>query len=62
VLYPRNPDLDPQLVWLGKDEQDRQPLEVPAVPIYMGRWGIIEIREPWSAKKEIRAALTRNPR
>ena len=21
-LYPRNPDLDPQLVWKGKDEQD----------------------------------------
>jgi adenine-specific DNA-methyltransferase len=35
ILYPRNPDLDPQLVWKGKDEQDRQPLEVPAVPIYI---------------------------
>ena len=34
VLYPRDPSLDPQLVWKGKDEQDRQPLEVPAVPIY----------------------------
>ena len=32
VLYPRNPDLDPQLVWRGKDEQDAAPLEVPAVP------------------------------
>jgi adenine-specific DNA-methyltransferase len=35
VLYPRDPSLDPQLVWQGKDEQDRQPLEVPAVPVYV---------------------------
>lgn len=35
ILYPRDPSLDPQLVWQGKDEQDRSPLEVPAVPIYI---------------------------
>jgi adenine-specific DNA-methyltransferase len=35
MLYPRDPSLDPQLVWRGKDEQDRQPLEVPVVPIYI---------------------------
>ena len=35
VLYPRDPSLDPQLVWKGKDEQDAGPLEVPAVPIYI---------------------------
>ena len=35
ILYPRDPSLDPQLVWQGKDEQDRQSLEVPAVPIYI---------------------------
>ena len=35
VLYPRDPSLDPQLVWKGKDEQDRKDLEVPAVPIYI---------------------------
>ncbi len=35
ILYPRDDSLDPQLVWKGKDEQDRQPLEVPAVPIYI---------------------------
>jgi adenine-specific DNA-methyltransferase len=35
LLYPRDPSLDPQLVWKGKDEQDRVPLEVPAVPIYI---------------------------
>src|SRR5687767_8164285 len=35
VLYPRDPSLDPQLVWKGKDEQDQQDLAVPAVPIYI---------------------------
>jgi adenine-specific DNA-methyltransferase len=35
ILYPRDPSLDPQLVWRGKDEQDREPLAVPAVPIYI---------------------------
>jgi adenine-specific DNA-methyltransferase len=35
VLYPRDTSLDPQLVWRGKDEQDRQPLAVPSVPIYI---------------------------
>lgn len=35
VLYPRDPSLDPQLVWKGKDEQDSQDLEIPAVPIYI---------------------------
>lgn len=34
-LYPRNPDLDPQLVWRGKDEQDQGPLAVETVPIYI---------------------------
>jgi adenine-specific DNA-methyltransferase len=27
--------LDPQLVWKGKDEQDREDLAVPVVPIYI---------------------------
>jgi adenine-specific DNA-methyltransferase len=35
VLYPRDPSLDPQLVWKGKDEQDQKSLEVPAVPVYI---------------------------
>ncbi|MDQ6633837.1 MAG: site-specific DNA-methyltransferase [Gemmatimonadota bacterium] len=35
LLYPRDPSLDPQLVWKGKDEQDRQDLAVPIVPIYI---------------------------
>jgi len=36
VRYPRDPTLDPQLVWKGKDEQDGHDLDVPAVPIYIG--------------------------
>ena len=35
LLYARDPSLDPQLVWKGKDEQDAKPLEVSAVPIYI---------------------------
>jgi adenine-specific DNA-methyltransferase len=35
MLYPRDPSLDPQLVWKGKDEQDREDLGVPVVPIYI---------------------------
>lgn len=35
LLYPRDPSLDPQLVWKGKDQQDRQDLAVPVVPIYI---------------------------
>src|SRR5690606_18257729 len=34
LLYPRDPSLDPQLVWKGKDEQDSQDLEIPAPPIF----------------------------
>jgi adenine-specific DNA-methyltransferase len=33
ILYPRDPTLDPQLVWKGKDEQ--KDLAVPAVPVYI---------------------------
>lgn len=35
ALYPRDPSLDPQLVWKGKDEQDAADLVVPTVPIYI---------------------------
>lgn len=35
VQYLRDPALDPQLVWKGKDEQDSLPLWVDAVPIYI---------------------------
>jgi adenine-specific DNA-methyltransferase len=32
---PRNTDLDPQLVWRGKDEQDWSELVVDAPPLYI---------------------------
>jgi len=35
VRYPRDPTLDPQLVWKGKDEQDDSELEVLAPPIFI---------------------------
>jgi len=55
ILYPRDPSLDPQLVWKGKDEQDSEDLEVPAVPIYIQekihpKYIIEEVRA--QAKKE----------
>ena len=50
VRYPRDPTLDPQLVWKGKDEQDSSDLEVPAVPIY-----IQETIDPLALVEELRA-------
>ena len=35
LRYPRNTDLDPQLVWRGKDEQDWSDLVVHAPPLYI---------------------------
>jgi adenine-specific DNA-methyltransferase len=35
VRYPRNTDLDPQLVWRGKDEQDWSDLVAHAPPLYI---------------------------
>ena len=35
VRYPRNTDLDPQLVWRGKDDQDWSDLVVQAPPLYI---------------------------
>ena len=35
VRYPRNTDLDPQLVWRGKDYQDWSDLIVQAPPLYI---------------------------
>ena len=50
ILYPRDPSLDPQLVWKGKDTQDQQDLEVPSVPIY-----IQEKINPQAIISEVRA-------
>lgn len=33
--YPRDPGLDPQLVWRGKDDLDERDLQVSVVPIYI---------------------------
>src|SRR4051794_22257100 len=35
VKYPRNTDLDPQLMWRGKDAQDWSDLVVHAPPLYI---------------------------
>jgi adenine-specific DNA-methyltransferase len=35
VRYPRDPTLDPQLVWKGKDEMDGEDLVADAPPIYI---------------------------
>ena len=35
LRYPRNVDLDPQLVWRGKDAQDESDFEVAAPPLYI---------------------------
>ncbi len=35
LRYPRNADLDPQLVWRGKDAQDETDLLVDAAPLYI---------------------------
>ncbi|MFV2064317.1 MAG: hypothetical protein ACC726_12510 [Chloroflexota bacterium] len=50
MRYPRDPSLDPQLVWKGKDEQDGEDLEVPTVPIY-----IQEQIEPRAIIEDLRA-------
>ncbi len=35
LRYPRDPSLDPQLVWQGKDQQDGEDLAIPVPPIYI---------------------------
>jgi len=56
MLYPRDPSLDPQLVWKGKDEQDREPLEVEIVPIY-----IQEVIEPRVIVEAVQALKRTQP-
>src|SRR4051794_26636388 len=50
VRYPRDPTLDPQLVWKGKQEQDDEHPQAPAVPIY-----IQESIDPLALVEELRA-------
>ena len=47
LRYPRNPDLDPQLVWRGKDKEDGEPLEVAAPPRARSGAGISGYMERW---------------
>ena len=60
LRYPRNPDLDPQLVWRGKDAEDDGPLEVDAPPIYIQekihpRQLIADLRKQSAQRREERA-------
>ena len=56
LLYPRDPSLDPQLVWKGKDEQDRADLAVPVVPVY-----IQESIEPRAIVENVRGGAAGSP-
>jgi adenine-specific DNA-methyltransferase len=56
MLYPRDPSLDPQLVWKGKDEQDQKPLDVPVLPIY-----IQEKIHPQAIIEDLRGRQVRKP-
>ena len=51
MLYPRDPSLDPQLVWKGKDEQDARDLAVPRPHLHPGKIhpqaiGDLKVRTP----------------
>ena len=50
ISYPRDPSLDPQLVWKGKDEQNSDDLEVESAPIY-----IQEKIQPQAIIEDVRA-------
>ncbi len=54
LRYPRRTELDPQLVWRGKDEQDAADLAVPVVPVY-----IQEKIHPHAIVEDIRASARR---
>ena len=55
VLYPRDPSLDPQLVWKGKDQQDlAEYLSVLSVPVY-----IQEKIDPRALVENLRDTATR---
>ena len=55
VRYPRDPSLDPQLVWKGKDAQDSEDLVAEAPPIY-----IQEKIHPQALIEDLRAGPTSN--
>lgn len=61
LRYPRNPDLDPQLVWRGKDDQDAKDLSVRVPPLYIQEkihpQAIIDNLRKQTAQHEERDAL-----
>nr|WP_200902417.1 site-specific DNA-methyltransferase [Protofrankia coriariae] len=57
VVYQRDPSLDPQLVWKGKDAQDSADLAVTAPPVY-----IQEKIDPLVLVEEVRKASARGAR
>src|SRR5665648_1290215 len=62
MLYPRDPSLDPQLVWKGKEEQDQADLAVPVVPVYIQEkiqpQALIENLRDTARKGELEPELT----
>ncbi len=57
MLYPRDPSLDPQLVWKGKDAQDAGGLAVDVLHIY-----IQETVEPRAIVENVRAEVPEEER
>ena len=55
VTYPRDPSVSPQLVWVGKEEQDAEDLAVAAPPIY-----IQEKLHPQVIIENLRRQVTQN--
>ncbi len=62
LRYPRDPSLDPQLVWKGKDLLDGEELRIPTVPIYIQEKidprAIIENLRETAAPGEVEPELT----
>jgi adenine-specific DNA-methyltransferase len=64
VAYERrNRDLDPQLVWRGKDEQDWSDLVVQALPLYIQKKVhpkvlVDDLRRPDRGQEKIRHPLS----
>ena len=49
LLYPRDPSLDPQLVWKGEDEPGREPAEGRR-PLPPYRWPCSPTSTGWSSR------------
>lgn len=64
MLYPRDPSLDPQLVWKDKAAKvaTARTLWVSAVNKHggFGRWDFIEIVDPWDAENVLCGMMGQN--